>query len=182
MAAPTVFEDVPEDFGLEGVGQLFAGKSFWVAQRVPSRNRLLDEIRANGGEIVALEKKADYKIADHFRKDCPPGSISYEFIDKSIREGQLRNPEDHRAGPPVGEAREPGALHRPTKSGRAAYTAEEDRILYKWVRECEASGGQASGNEIYKQLEAQVCAREDIVDGIMYSLQVVPATHLVFMA
>ncbi|KAF1912102.1 hypothetical protein BDU57DRAFT_78918 [Ampelomyces quisqualis] len=155
MAAPNVFEDATEEFGLEGVGQLFAGKSFWVAQRVPSRNRLLDDIRANGGEVVALEKKADYKIADHFRKDCPPGSISYQFIEKSIREGQLRDPKDHPAGPPIGEAREPGALHRPTKSGRAAYTAEEDKILYKWVRECEANGGQASGNEIYKQLEAK---------------------------
>jgi hypothetical protein len=150
MAAPTVFEDVAEGFGLDGVGQLFADLKFWVAQRVPSRNRLLDDIKANGGEI-----------ADHFRKDCPPGTISYEFVEKSIQEGQLRDPEDHRAGPPLGESREPGAINRPTKGGRAAYDAEEDRILYKWVRDCEANGGLSSGNEIYKQLEAKVCVDKE---------------------
>ncbi|KAF2026597.1 hypothetical protein EK21DRAFT_103128 [Setomelanomma holmii] len=155
MAAPTVFNNVVEGFELEGVGQLFAGKKFWVAQRVPSRNRLLDDIKANGGEIVMLEKKSDYRIADHFRKDCPPGSISYEFVEKSIQEGRIRDPEDHLAGPAFGEAREPGAINRPAKGGRAAYTPEEDRILYKWVRDCEQTGGLASGNEIYKQLEAK---------------------------
>jgi hypothetical protein len=158
MAAPTVFENVADEIGLEGIGQLFAGKKFWVAQRVPSRNRLLDDIKANSGEIVLLEKQADYIIADHFRRDCPPGSISYEFVTKSIREGRVCDPQDHLAGPPVGEAREPGALHRPAKSGRAAYTPEEDRILYKWVRDCEAAGGAVRGNEIYKQLGAKVCA------------------------
>jgi hypothetical protein len=159
MAAPTVFEDVVEGLELEGVGQLFAGRKFWVAQRVPTRHRLLDDIKANGGEIVLLEKKADYMIADHFLRDCPPGSISYEFITKSIQEGRLRDPEDHRAGPPLGEAREPGAINRPARGGRSDYNSEEDRILYKWVRDCEAVGGKASGNEIYKQLEAKVCAR-----------------------
>lgn len=159
MAAPTIYQDVAEDVELEGLGQLFAGKKFWVAQRVPSRHRLLDDIRANGGEIVLLEKNADYLIADHFRRDCPPGSISYEFVEKSIKEGEIRNPEDHRCGPPLGEARAPGAINRPTKSGRALYTAEEDRLLYKWVRDAELAGGLASGNEIYKQLEAKVCAR-----------------------
>ncbi|KAH7074100.1 hypothetical protein FB567DRAFT_453313 [Paraphoma chrysanthemicola] len=155
MAAPTVFNDVAQDFELEGVGQLFAGKTFWVAQRVPSRNRLLDEIKANGGEIVLLEKQADYRIADHFRKDCPPGSISYEFVEKSIQEGRIRDPEDHRAGPPLGAAREPGAINRPARGVRASFTPDEDRILYKWVRDCEKVGGLASGNEIYKQLEVQ---------------------------
>lgn len=156
MAALTVFNDVAEDFALDSAGQLFADKKFWVAQRVPSRHRLLDDIKANGGQIVQLEKLADYIIADHFRKDCPLGSISYEFVEKSISEGRLRDPEDHRAGPPLGEAREPGAINRPTRGGRAAYTAEEDKILYKWVRDHVAAGGLESGNELYKQLEANV--------------------------
>jgi hypothetical protein len=160
MAAPTVFEDVPEDFALEG--QLFAGKKFWVAQRVPIRNALVDDIKANGGEVVLLEKKADYMIADHIRRDCPPGSTSYTFIQESIDKGELQDPEDHIAGPPLGEAREVGALHRPARGGRAAYTADEDRILYKWVRDCAAVGGLAGGNEIYKQLEAKVCARRTV--------------------
>ncbi|KAH9876671.1 hypothetical protein J1614_003803 [Plenodomus biglobosus] len=154
MAAPTVYNDVAG--GLDRGGQLFAGKKFFVVQRVPSRHRLLDNIKANGGEIVMLEKKADYVIADHLLpKYCPPGSISYEFVDKSIQDGVLRDPEDHLAGPPLGEAREPGAINRPTKFNRNAYTADEDRILYKWVRDCEASGGLSSGNEIYKRLEGK---------------------------
>ncbi|CAO2647617.1 Nn.00g085390.m01.CDS01 [Neocucurbitaria sp. VM-36] len=155
MAAPTVYQDVAEGIELEGLGQLFTGKRFWVAQRVPSRNRVLDDIKANGGEVVLLEKNADYLIADHFRRDCPPGSISYEFVEKSIQQGEIRDSEDHRCGPPLGEAREPGAINRPAKGGRATYTAEEDRILYKWVRDAEIAGGLASGNEIYKQLEAK---------------------------
>ncbi|KAL6709881.1 hypothetical protein ACN47E_000666 [Coniothyrium glycines] len=155
MAAPTVYQDVAEGVRLEGVGQLFAGKKFWVAIRVPSRNRLIDDIKANGGEVVPLEKKADYLIADHLRRDCPPGSLSYEFVDQSLRDGALRDPAEHRAGPPLGEAREPGSISRPAKVGRRPYTADEDRILYKWVRDAEGLGGSASGNEMYKQLEAQ---------------------------
>lgn len=157
MAAPTIYQNVTEDGETHGPGQLFSGKKFWVAQRVPSRGRLLENIKANGGVIVMLEKKADYLIADHFRRDCPPGSISYEFVEKSIQDGRLRDPENHRAGPLLGVSREAGAINRPTKSARTPYTAEEDRILYKWVRDYEAAGGKSSGNEIYKQLEEQVC-------------------------
>lgn len=159
MAAPTVYTDVAEEF--ESNGQLFAGKKFWVWQRTPSRNRLLDDIKANGGEIVMLEKKADYLIADHMFPDQPPGSVSYEFINKSIQRGKLLDPKDYPAGPPLGEAREPGATHRSAKSGRAAYTAEEDRILYKWVHDAKALGRAESGNEIYKKLEEKVCARKE---------------------
>jgi hypothetical protein len=152
MAAPTIFQDVTEDFALEGVGQLFAGIKFWVAQRVPSRNRFLDDIKANGGEIVALEKKADYRIADHFRRECPPGATSYTFVEKSIKEGRLEDADKHRCGPALGEARQPGALSRPTKSGRNLVTAEEDRILYKHVRDRMQTGGLAGGNLIYEEL------------------------------
>jgi len=158
MAAPTAYNDGAH--GLDIGGQLFAGKKFFVLQRVPSRLRLLDDIRANGGEVVVLEKLADYVIADHLRpKYCPPGSLSYEFVEKSIKEGALRATEDHLAGLPLGEAREAGAVHQPTKASRSAYTAEDDRILFQWVRNAEESGGLSGGNEIYKRLEAEVCAR-----------------------
>lgn len=155
MAAPTiVYDDVAEGGHLKG--ELFAGKKFWIAIRIPSRNRYRGLIESNGGQVVLLEKQADYLIADHFRKDCPPGSISYEFIEKSIQNGTIANPDDHLAGPPVGATREVGSISRPTKGSRAAYTAEEDRILYKWVRDHEKQGGSVSGNELYKQLEAKV--------------------------
>jgi hypothetical protein len=161
MAGPTVYTDVADEFNFATGGELFADKKFWVAQRVPNRTRLLDNIRANGGEIVLLEKKADYRIADHCRRDCAPGTISYTFVEQSIKDGELCNPDDHLAGPRQGEARLPGgSTHQPAKSGRTAYTAEEDRILYKWVRDSSTQGGLASGNEIYKQLEAKVGANK----------------------
>ncbi|KAF2279745.1 uncharacterized protein EI97DRAFT_430763 [Westerdykella ornata] len=153
MAAPTVYENVAPGANIKG--SLFAGKKFWVSQRIPQRTSFLERIRSNGGEVVLLEKKADYMIADHFRKDCPPGSISYTFIEESIKSGALADPEDHRAGPPLGTAREAGSMVRPTKSSRAPYTTEDDRILYNWVKEYERQGGAVSGNEIYKQLEAK---------------------------
>ncbi|OAG00180.1 uncharacterized protein CC84DRAFT_1169025 [Paraphaeosphaeria sporulosa] len=151
MAAPVVYRDVAPGADLHG--QLFAGKKFWVAQRVSSRQRYLDLIRSNGGEIVLLERKADYLIADHASIHCPPGSISYTFIDESVEKGELQDPEGHRAGPSEGTARAPGSLSRPAKGTRVAYTPEEDRILYKWVHDSGKAGGLASGNEIYKQLE-----------------------------
>jgi hypothetical protein len=156
MAAPTTYQGVADDVVFGEGGLLFAGKNFWVAQRVPHRNKTLDDIRANGGTIVPLEKNADYMIADHFRKDCPPGSISYTFLEKSIEWGELENPEDHRCGPRKGDAREAGSLTRPAKGGRVAYTADEDRILYKWIRDAPAQGVSIKGNKIYQQLEAKV--------------------------
>jgi hypothetical protein len=162
MAGPTVYKHAAEEFDFSSGAGIFAGKKFWVAQRVPSRSRLLDDIKANGGEIVQLEKMADYRIADHFRPTtCAPGTISYTFVEKSIKDGELQDPADHRAGPPLGEAREPASVYRPTKSGRAAYTAEEDRILYKWVRDAQEAGVQIGGNEIYMQLEAKVCINKE---------------------
>lgn len=155
MAAPTVYTDTKEGANLGGT--LFAGKKFWFAQRLPSRNRYVQLVRDNGGEAVILEKRADYMIADHCRRDCPPGTISYEFIDRSIKDGAIADPANHLAGPPAGTAREAGSISRPARAGRVVYTLEEDRILYKWVRDHVKQGGAESGNELYKQLEAKVC-------------------------
>ncbi|KAF1976926.1 hypothetical protein BU23DRAFT_454992 [Bimuria novae-zelandiae CBS 107.79] len=151
MAAPTVYEGVSDDAEIRG--QLFAGKKFFIAQRVISRPRYIDLVKSNGGEVVLLEKQADYLIANHHRSDCPPGSISCTFIDKSIERGELQDPEDHPAGPPTGTVRESGSLSRPVKGTRDAFTQQEDTLLYKWVRDQVNAGGLANGNEIYKALE-----------------------------
>jgi hypothetical protein len=159
MAASIVYDNAAEGVKLEA-GQLFKGYRFWVAQRVPQRTTLLNLIKANGGAEVKLEKHADWMIADHFRrKDCPPGSISYEFVHKSIANGELLDPDDFPAGPTIGTARDPGSIVRPAKGVRAAYTPDEDRILYKWVKDAEASGLRVRGNELYKQLEQKVPMR-----------------------
>ncbi|KAF9697883.1 hypothetical protein EKO04_004405 [Ascochyta lentis] len=134
-------------------GHLFDSRKFWVAQRVPHRNELLELIRANGGYIVPLEKQADWVIEDHFKKGCAPGTISYEFVHRSIAQGEILDPNDFPAGPKIGTARDPGSLVRPAKGVRNAYTPDEDRILYKWVQDAAASGVAIRGNEIYKQLE-----------------------------
>ena len=143
MAAPTTYTNATD--GAEIKGQLFAGKKFWVAQRVPHRTQLLKDIRSNGGEIVALEKLSDWKIGDQFRKDCPPGCTSYEFVDKSVKQGRLLDPDDFPAG----------GSSRPSTSVRAAYTPDEDRLLYHWVRRAERSGRLVGGNGIYKEIETQ---------------------------
>ncbi|KAF3036380.1 hypothetical protein E8E11_000773 [Didymella keratinophila] len=152
MASAVVYDDVAEGADV-ATGGLFEGYKFWVAQRVPIRASYLAKIEANGGQVVKLEKQADFRIADHFRRDCPPGSISYEFIDKSIAQGSVLDPDDFLAGPRAGTARDVGSIVRPAKGTRAAYTPEEDRQLYKWVRDAAAVGVAVSGNELYKQLE-----------------------------
>jgi hypothetical protein len=95
-------------------------------------------------------------IADHARKDAPPGSISWTYIDKSVKNGRLEDPEDHPAGPPTSSFR-PVSSARPIKGTRKPFTVEDDRQLAAWVTRAERKGLYTSGNEIYQQLEAKVC-------------------------
>lgn len=104
-----------------------------------------------------LEKSADIVIADHVRRDGPPGSYSYTFIENSIANGALEDREDHIAFPTTQEPRAVGDRSRPPKQGsRTAFTKEDDDFLYKWVTEHKAQGGYALGNEMYIQLERVV--------------------------
>lgn len=137
------------------IGQLFAGKKFWIGQRTPQRSVYVRKVRSNGGEVVPLEKNADYLIYDHLKNDGPPGAISYEFIDDSIRRGVLADPDDFLVGPARGKVRDVGSS-RPTKPTRTSFSTEDDAILWIWVRNCEAKGSSVGGNEIYKQLEVKV--------------------------
>lgn len=163
-------------------GALFDGCKFWVAQRVPMRAALLDKIRVNGGSIVPLEKQADWLIADHFRKDCAPGTTSYEFIDKSLAKGAMLDPADFPAGPRVGTARDVGSMARPAKGTRAAYTPDEDLQLYKWVRAAQAKGVAVSGNELYKQLEAKAGHMSGAYEPTHTLTRPEPATHMAVVA
>lgn len=139
-------------------GTLFRGIRFWIAQRLPMRSSFVDKVKMNGGLMVGLEKSADILIVDHLRKDNPPDSFSYRWIEQSIKNGVLEDKEDHRAEPTQGYVRPVGSW-KPAKSSRNPYTAGDDRILYDWVTDQEKKGGKVLGNEIYKQLEQQVCAR-----------------------
>jgi hypothetical protein len=105
---------------------------------------------------VKLEKLADIVIADHAKsKDCPPGSISWTFIDKSVTKGRLENKEDHRAGPEAHVVREVGSRQLP-RSGRTPFTAKDDHDLLLWVIKAERKGISVKGNDLYKQLETVV--------------------------
>ncbi|KAI9858684.1 MAG: hypothetical protein M1813_007316 [Trichoglossum hirsutum] len=134
-------------------GGLFAGKKFWFSQKLPQRSHFIGLVKANGGEVVPLEQHADIKIVDPlFKKNIPPGSYSYTYIEKSVRDGELQDLEEHKAGPEAITSRLV-ASQRPAKGTRLSYSTEDDRCLYDWVTSHERSGGKILGNLIYQQLE-----------------------------
>lgn len=166
MAAAVVYQ------GVGGGGNLFQGTKFHFLVRVPVKKQWEDLIKvflphwqiilsiltspqANGGELVPLEKQADIVIGDHARKDVPAGSISWTYIEQSVKKGKLEDIENHRAGPAVGTIRTVGSA-QPTKKGRTPFTAEDDRLLMEWCARAEKKGASLKGNEIYIQLEERV--------------------------
>ncbi|SPO02691.1 uncharacterized protein DNG_05364 [Cephalotrichum gorgonifer] len=130
-------------------GKAFEGIKFWVSHRVPSRANILETIKANGGVIEPLDKRADLLIADHARKDAPPGSFSWRLVVESDKAGRLVDKEPHLIGRPVGQPR-PVASHEPARHGRVPFSAADDVILASW-----AHGKKSDkGNALYKELEA----------------------------
>lgn len=105
----------------------------------------------NGGKIVLLEKHADVLIADHARKDCPAGSVSWKYIEESVARGELLDIGDYR----IHAANIPRAVGstRPTKGTRVPFTELDERILVTWVRR---AGADALGNRIYQELAEMV--------------------------
>lgn len=143
--------------GASALGQIFAGKKFFLVQRLPTRSRFIADVEANGGELVKLEAQADYIIADHIRRDAPPHALSYRFIEEALREGELPSARAHlinatAASVPSGVS----GVSAPSRSFRTPFTAEDDQELYAWVRSFEVQGGAVKGNEIYKQLADKV--------------------------
>lgn len=138
-------------------GDLFAGKRFWIAQRCPSRADYAKRVTYNGGQVVPLEKHADYLIVDHLRRDLPPGGISYRFIDDCIKNEVLQDPDQHghRCGDPVGSVRQAGSV-QPARSIRTPFTAKDDNDIYNWVKSCEARGLSVKGNTPYQEFEKMV--------------------------
>jgi hypothetical protein len=77
-------------------GGLFAGKKFWLSQKLPSRSRFVDLVKVydnrslshstnifltvqqiNGGAVVPIEQHADIKIVDpFFKRNLPPDSYA----------------------------------------------------------------------------------------------------------
>jgi hypothetical protein len=112
-------------------------------------------IQSNGGELVTVEGQADMIIGDHARSNQPVGSISWRYIEESVKKGELQNIEDHPAGPATKTAREVGATQL-ARRGRTPFTAEDDRILMEWVTRAERQGMKIRGNLLFQQLEQKV--------------------------
>lgn len=116
-------------------------------------------------------------IADHARKDPPVGSISWKWIEESVKNGRLEDIENYRAGPAEPQIREVGS-GQPTRKGRVKFTAEDDRILAEWCTRAERKGLLLRGNEVYKQLALKVAIASwwsvDMLTGIKASKTYVP--------
>ncbi|KFZ03192.1 hypothetical protein V502_11151 [Pseudogymnoascus sp. VKM F-4520 (FW-2644)] len=150
--------------GVAGGGDLFQGQKFFIAQRVPARTELIKNVevnmplpgivaatnitKRNGGFVVPIEKNADVLIADHAKpKFAPANSISWTYLEQSMKKGQLEDLETHRISSPSRTGR-PGG---PSKSTRTPFTHEESMAISIWVAKAELMGLPPRGNEIYEQ-------------------------------
>lgn len=83
---------------------------------------------------------------------------SYQYVERSVRNGKLENLEDHRAGPSA--QRPVGASHIPHKKTRSEYTLNDDQILFDWLYPYEQAGdAPVNGNKIYMELAEKVCIK-----------------------
>jgi hypothetical protein len=98
---------------------------------------------------------ADIIIADHARKDIPAGSVSWKFIEESVKAGELKDIEDYRCGASANTSRQRRS-NQPNKSSRNPFTQQEDHILTQWVTKAARRGLATKGNDIYLQLEELV--------------------------
>lgn len=98
---------------------------------------------------MLLEKQADMLIADYVRKDIPPGSYSWQFIEDSVNNGIIqlkdrylieRDPDEPR---PVGS----GQL---SKTTRTKFSAEDDAKIAKWALDHPT---EQKGNRIWQEYE-----------------------------
>lgn len=105
--------------------------------------------------MVHVESQADVIIGDHARKYQPAGTISWRFIEESVKNGELQDIENHRAGPAQRTVRDVGSKN-PTRQGRIPFTAEDDRVLTQWVTRAERRGVKTLGNVLFQELEQRV--------------------------
>jgi hypothetical protein len=96
---------------------------------------------------------ADIRIADHVRtrgRSVPENSVSYKFIEQSVKNRSLEDADSHRITDAV---RNRAVINRSSRGGRVPFTAADDQILSNWVSKQEKEGRALSGNVIYKELE-----------------------------
>jgi len=150
MADGVVYDGVRRQDG--GEGGMFAGMKLWFSQGVPQRSRFIQDAVANGAQIVALEKQADVLLVDPL-KNTAPGTYSFAWVERSVRNGRLEDRADYVNGIASRASRPVGSITTKPKASRAHFTDAEDQILYDWVKPFMDRGGKWKGNEIYKQIE-----------------------------
>ncbi|KAJ5773169.1 hypothetical protein N7457_008065 [Penicillium paradoxum] len=134
---------------------LFRGARFWVSMTVPQRVRFKELIKEYGGTVVLMEKDADVKLVDHTRRDLPDDTFSYQYVERSIKNGQLEDLEAHRVGPSA--PRPMGASNIPTKSTRSFFTLQEDQLVFDWIEHFgREPGAPVQGNRFYQDLSELV--------------------------
>lgn len=132
---------------------LFSGMKMWFSRAVPGRDWLIQNAELHGAEIVALEKQAHILLVDHKRPNQAPGTTSFQFVEKSIRNGKMEDIDDYAVTVPTRVARAVASTTVAPRGGRAPYTEAEDQFLWNVVRPYMDKGGAWKGNEIYKQVE-----------------------------
>ena len=145
---------VEETSGSSRNQPLFFGLKLWFSHTVPQRNRFIDDVRANGGEVVPLEKQADISLFDHARKNLPAISngYSYQFVEKSLRKGALEDLEEYRLGTITRANRPIGSVTVASKGSRIPFTEVDDQVLWNWVKPHQGTRGEM-GNKLFQQLE-----------------------------
>ena len=136
-----------------GGSRLFDGTKLWFSRGVPQRDWLIQNAQLNGAEIVPLEKQAHILLVDHMRKNQPPGTTSYRFVELSIRKGALEDLDDHAVGAVTRVARPVGSVTTASKGGRTPFTDAEDQFLWNLIQPLREKGAPWKGNEVYKQIE-----------------------------
>jgi hypothetical protein len=158
MASAIVYEGVERQDAAQAENNedtragLFAGMKFWLSRQVPQWKKFVDDATANGAEFVNAEKQADMLLVDHARKNQPPGTYSYRFIEMSLRNGRLESPEDHRVGDASAVDRPVGSVVTGPKGSRTHYTNADDQFLWNMVKPYADNGGYVRGNVIFQEV------------------------------
>ena len=111
--------------------------------------------------MLPLEKHADFLIADHaLPKIAPLGSISWKFIEDSVKNSELEDPDFHRIGRNPDVPRAVGSIES-SKKTRTRFTHTDDALLTEWVLHNDSRNAER-GNLLYQQfgnLVSQFLAR-----------------------
>ena len=83
-------------------------------------------------------------------KDACQGTISYKWLEESIRLGELQDPEKYRIAVP--SRTQGGRTFR-----RTEFSKKDDQILLEAVGKATEMGLALSGNKLYDDIASQVC-------------------------